>query len=61
MAAKEAVILMKGQKNVAEEADVNIQIILKSSANHTPIRSMKATNIQFSIPLHTFFFFFFSK
>lgn len=37
---------MKGQKNMADEPEVNIQIILKSSANHTPIRNLKATNIQ---------------
>jgi DNA replicative helicase MCM subunit Mcm2 (Cdc46/Mcm family) len=44
MAAREAVILMRGQKNVTEE-EINIQIMLKSSANHTPIRNMKATHI----------------
>lgn len=36
---------MRGQKAVTEDPEHNIQIILKSSANHTPIRNLKATRI----------------
>lgn len=36
---------MRGAKMASEEPDLNIQVLLKSSANHTPIRNLKATNI----------------